>query len=151
MARKTKALTGSVKEPIALVLQSVEIKKCNMERHLPRFKAPKGKLDSKLNLGIHIAEGNDIEGVMGRLSITLTGIGSDADDKRVDSFSVEFELEGFYRPKNPEYKLREDDLTRPLADRIAQELYPLAMMRSYDLLSMIGYGGVRLSYGLETE
>lgn len=154
MARKisnTKASDGPVEVPIALVLESAEILKCNVERRLPRFKAPRGKLESELNLNVHMAEGNGKTGIVGLLSVVLNGKSGANTEDGVDPFSIAFEIEGFYRLKDAHSKVNEEDLTRTLAMRIARELYPLAMMRSSELLSMIGYGGVRLSYGLETD
>jgi hypothetical protein len=150
-AAKTKALAGAIEAPFALVLQSVEISKCHVERRLPRFKAPRGKLESELNLIVRMAEGNGREkGIIGLLSVVLNGKNPTSDDE-AGPFSIAFEMEGFYRLKDPSSKVNEEDLTGPLAMRIANELYPLAMMRSSELLSMIGYGGVRLSYGLDLE
>ncbi len=148
---RTKTLDGSVKAPISLVLQTVEISKCSVERKLPRFKAPQGKLESELNLNVHIADGDAVrqKGVIGLLSVVLNG--KNASEDGPVPFSITFEMEGFYQPKDPNYALHEKDLTDLLAMRIASELYPLAMMRTSEFLSMIGYGGVRLSYGLNME
>lgn len=147
---KTKASNGSVKTPISLVLQTVEISKCSVERRLPRFAAPRGKLESELNLNVHMAEGAaGAKGVIGLLSVVLNG--KNAADNGPGPFSINFEMEGFYRLENPLAELDESDLAGPLITRIANELYPLAMMRSSELLGMIGYGGVRLAYGLEME
>jgi hypothetical protein len=147
---KTKDLDVSVKKPIVLVLQTVEIAKCSLERRLPRFAAPRGKLESELNLDVHLAEGSGgAKGVIGLLSVVLRG--KDASGDGAGPFTITFELEGFYRPGEPTSNLDEAALTGPLVTRIANELYPLAMMRATELLSMMGYGGVRLSFGLEME
>jgi hypothetical protein len=70
-----------------------------------------------------------------------------ADDSNISPFSIALEMEGFYRPSNPRLKLHERHLTVHLAQRIARELHPLAIMRCSELLGMIGYGGVQLTYG----
>ncbi|WP_197272858.1 hypothetical protein [Nitrosospira briensis] len=147
---KTKSRVHTVKTPVSLVLQTVEIKKCSIERRLPRFAAPRGKIESELNLNVYFAEGNrGAKGVIGLLSLVLNGKSVVGDEAA--PFSISFEMEGFYRLDDADTELSESDLTEPLIARIANELYPLAMMRSSELLSMIGYGGVRLSYGLEME
>ncbi|MBA2659312.1 MAG: hypothetical protein H0U72_07145 [Nitrosospira sp.] len=103
-----------------------------------------------MNLNVHMAEGSGgAKGVTGLLSVVLNGKNASGDG--VGPFTIAFELEGFYRPDEPISSLDEGDLTGPLVTRIANELYPLAMMRASELLSMMGYGGVRLSFGLEME
>lgn len=151
MARKVSktSTTGenAVEPPVALVLETVEISKCNIERPLPRFKAPKGTLEHELSLDVHLTERDGGEqGVLGTLSVLVKGKNA-AEGSDTTPFSIAFEMEGFYRPAKAGLKLREGDLTQRLAQRIAHELYPLAMMRCSELLGMIGYGGVRLTYG----
>ena len=88
--------------------------------------------------------------IAGLLEIGLTGKPIDA-EYGTDSFVASFVLEGFFRLGNIRRELSDKDLTQSFAEKVLHELYPLSMMRATEFLAMIGYGGVRLNYGLDMD
>src|SRR5215217_1150727 len=92
---------NAVESQIDLVLETAEIAKCNVERLVPRFKAPRGTIEQELSLDVHRAERDGgTQGILGILSVVVKGKNA-ADDSNISSFSIAFEMEGFYRPSDP--------------------------------------------------
>jgi hypothetical protein len=139
-----------VRIPFTITLQSIEIVRCTVERKVPRFLAPRGRVDTELSFTMEIQERNGKKGIAGLLEIGLTGKSIDA-EYGTDSFVASFVLEGFFRLGNIRRELSDKDLTQSFAEKVLHELYPLSMMRATEFLAMIGYGGVRLNYGLDME
>ncbi len=133
-----------------LTLQSVEVVRCSIERKIPRFLAARGRVGTELSFTMTTQERNGKNGVAGLLEIGLLGRPIDA-EHGPESFVGSFVLEGFFRSGTIRREFSDKDLTQSLAGTILHELYPLAMMRATELLAMIGYGGVRLNYGLDME
>jgi hypothetical protein len=131
--------------PLAITLQTVEIVQCTIERKIPRSLAVKGKISTDLTLGMGIVDRNGRKGIAGLLKAKI--IGRTITDPPDESFMASFMLEGLFYPDAASIKLAEKHLDRSMAERIMQELHPLSMLRASELLSMMGYGGVRLVYG----
>jgi hypothetical protein len=133
--------------PLPMILQTVEITQCTIERKIPRSLAAKGKVDTDLTLNIEIEDRDNRPSVVALLKAEIKGhpLGSATPG---ESFIASFVLEGLFYPEEETIKLAEEHLNRSMAERIVHELHPMVMLRASELLSMMGYGGVRLVYGL---
>lgn len=143
------AVVVSKKENAALLpvtLQSVEITQGTIERKVLRSEAPKGKIDTGLFFKIEKVSRNGKDAIIGLLKVELTGRSVEPDAPQ--TFAISFELEGVFFSEDSNAKITQKNLTKGMAERMVHELHPLAMMRASELLSMIGYSGVRFAYGL---